>query len=141
MTRDRSAAQRFGLHHVQGTKIDLGHDLVLDRPGVVCWAGNSGMQAINLAYHWGARRLVLVGFDMRADLGLHWHGRHPAGLNNPTPKSLARWRERLDRQAPRLAAAGVTVINASPVSALSAYPRLTLDAALRHLAGKETAWA
>jgi len=129
VTRDAGAARRFGLCKVAGSS---GDDLVLTPRGVVCWGGNSGMQAVNLALGFRARRLALVGFDMRVDLGLHWHGRHGGGLLNPNARATARWRERLDRQAPRLAAAGIEIINCSPVSALTAYPVMGLAEALRH---------
>lgn len=62
--------------------------------------------------------------------GLHWHGRHPARLNNPSPPTVAKWRPRMDAVAPALSAMGVTVINASLGSALNAYRKAPLLAAL-----------
>jgi len=73
---------------------------------------------------------VLVGYDMRVDRGTHWHGDHPDGLNNPADVNVRRWRQILDAQAPLLNEMGVSVINVSPVSALEAYPKMTLEAAL-----------
>lgn len=99
---------------------------------VIGWGGNSGFQAVNLAAHFGTKRIILVGFDMRVDLGVHWHGDHRAGLNNPTPSSVERWRWILDRAAPDLAERGIEVVNASPVSALTAYPKIDLRQALEH---------
>lgn len=90
---------------------------------------NSGFQALNLAAQFGARRIILVGYDMTIDHGVHWHGPHGAGLRNPTVASLKRWREALDRAAPSFAAAGVEVLNASAISALTAYPRISLETA------------
>lgn len=98
--------------------------------GVLGWGGNGGFHALNLAVQFGAKRIVLVGYDMRCDLGLHWHGKHPTGLNNPTPRNVERWRRVIDEAAPILAALGVTVINASPVSMLTAYPKMSLSEAL-----------
>ena len=44
---------------------------------------NSGYQAINLAVHFGCRRIILVGYDMQhTDGKKHWHPNHPAGLCN-----------------------------------------------------------
>lgn len=100
--------------------------MLVDEPGVIGSGGNSGFQALNLAVQFGARTIVLVGYDYRIDQGLHWHGRHKAGLNNPTQHNIARWRRRLDDQAGRLAALGVEVLNASPVSALTAFPKVSL---------------
>lgn len=106
------------------------HRVLLDRPGHIGDGGNSGFQAINLAAQFGARRIVLVGFDMRLDQGVHWHGRHPPGLNNPRLTHLPDWRVRIDRAAHVLAARGIEAVNASPVSALTAFPFVPLEQAL-----------
>ena len=44
--------------------------------------GNSGAGAINLAYHFGARRILLVGMDMKPGPNgeKHWHPDHPKPL-------------------------------------------------------------
>lgn len=44
-------------------------------PSEVCWNHNSGLAAINLAYHLGAREVVLVGYDMKAGPNgeTHWY--------------------------------------------------------------------
>lgn len=130
LTHDAAACLAFpGLRQVG---IARGRDEILvDEPGVLGDGGNSGFQAINLAVQCGATRLVLVGFDMRLDLGVHWHGKHGRGLNNPTARNLAKWRGVIDRSAPRLAELGVAVINASAVSALEAFPKMSLTEALQ----------
>ena len=74
---------------------------------------------------------------MRTDHGLHFHGRHVAGLNNPSRDSTAKWRRTLDEQAPRLAAFGADVVNCSAISALIAYPKMTLREALDRFASQE----
>lgn len=73
---------------------------------------------------------MLVGYDLSLDQGVHWHGRHGGRLNNPTQRACARWRAIIDAQAPLLASLGVTVLNASPVSALAAFPKVPLEEAL-----------
>lgn len=93
--------------------------------------GNSGFQACNLALQFGARPLILVGFDMRVDLGLHWHGPHGAGLNNPNEDRVKKWRRFLDDAAPEFDRLGVKVMNTSLNSALRNYPKLSLDDALK----------
>ncbi|WP_441280094.1 hypothetical protein [Bradyrhizobium sp. 63_E2_N1_3] len=106
-------------------------EILIDEPGVLGDGGNSGFQAINLAAQCGAAKLILVGFDMRLDLGVHWHGKHGRGLNNPTERNLAKWRGIIDGSAQRLAQLGVAVINASAVSALEAFPKMSLTEALQ----------
>lgn len=91
---------------------------------------NSGFQALNLAVQFGAKKIILVGYDMTAKNGVHWHGRHPDGLNNPSAGSLSRWRDAIDGNAEFLKSLGITVINASPVSELKNYPKMTLEQAI-----------
>lgn len=101
------------------------HAILTDRAGVIGSGGNSGFQAINLAVQFGATRLVLLGLDYSLARGVHWHGRH-VGLNNPSASIVPLWRARLDAQAPRLAALGVQVVNASPESTLTAFEKVDL---------------
>lgn len=111
--------------------VDKGKDRILDdEVCVVGDGGNSSFQAANLAVQFGIKRLLLVGVDMRLDHGVHWHGRHPHFLNNPSPVNIDRWRRIFDLNAPRFAELGVEVINCSPISALQAYPKMTLREAL-----------
>lgn len=108
------------------------HRLLREKPGKIGHGFNSGFQALNLAIQFGARRIVLVGYDMAvgADDALHWHGRHGKGLLNPRPRILEVWRRHLDEQAPLLRSWGVEVVNASTQSALTAYPKMDLVEAL-----------
>jgi hypothetical protein len=122
------ACREFGLGRVE---IERHCDRILtDRVGCVGDGGNSGFQALNLAVQFGAKRVILIGFDMQLDHGLHWHGRHPQGLNNPSENNIARWRQSIDGAAFVLKRLGVTVLNASPISALEAYPKMSLHRAL-----------
>lgn len=127
VTADRQAAARYGLRLVRVAEADR---MCMAQAGVIGSGGNSGFQALNLALQFGARRIVLVGFDLNLVGGVHWHGRHAPRLNNPTAANLARWAERLDSQAAAIAALGVEILNASPTSALQAFPKVRLEDAL-----------
>lgn len=104
--------------------------LLMSEFGELGLGGNSGFAALNFVAQAGAERIILVGFDMRIDLGVHWHGRHGKGMKNPMSENVRRWRRVLDAAAPALEAMGITVINASPVSALRAYRKASLGDAL-----------
>jgi hypothetical protein len=104
--------------------------LLIGNFGVIGWGGNSGFGALNLAVQFGARRIVLVGFDMRLDQGIHWHGAHPQGLNNPQSAYVDRWRRVIDEAAPVLNALGIEVLNASPISALRNYRKVDFVSAI-----------
>lgn len=108
-------------------------NIVTVPPGVLgSGGGHGGFQALNLAIQFGARRIILIGIDCRIDQGLHWHGPHPKGLGNPRDGAVKQWRFILDGQAKRLKNLGVEVVNASPISALTAFPRMTMATAMRN---------
>lgn len=102
-------------------------DAIQMQPGLTGWGGNSGFHALNIAAQLRPARIVMVGYDMTLARGLHWHGRHTGKLGNPTEGTVARWRRVTDAAAPAFAAAGIEVINASPDSALKAYPKRSLE--------------
>ena len=104
--------------------------MLFDKVGEIGWGGNSGFHAINLAAQFGATKIILVGFDMRVDRGQHFFGPHSYTKERPSQANVDRWRPILDRQAPKLESRGIKVINCSPVSALTAYPKMSLEDAL-----------
>lgn len=110
-----------------------------DRKGSISWGGNGGYQAVNLAIQFGCKKIILVGFDMRIDKGLHWHGKHgkykssfgeTKALKNPHAQQVERWRKSMDACKPWLDARGVRVINCSLVSALRSYPKMKFEDAI-----------
>jgi hypothetical protein len=110
--------------------IKRGHEnFLFHHVGEVGWGGNSGFHAMNLALQFGASRLVLVGFDMRVDHGRHFFGAHKYS-NAPSEANCRKWVEVIDRQAPAIAARGARVVNCSPLSALTAYPKLPFAEAI-----------
>lgn len=98
------------------------------RPDGLRTGKNSGFQAINLAVHLGAARIVLLGYDMAvgADgrehfFGPHWHGQ---------PVPLLAFRELFDTLVAPLRELGVQIVNASRETSLTAFTRLSLREAL-----------
>lgn len=105
-------------------------ELLMDRIGKIGWGGNSGFNAINLVAQFRAAAIILVGYDLRLDKGLHWHGKHGHGLNNPIDKNVFRWCKAIDDAAPALKRLGIPVFNTSPISNLKNYPKVSLQEAL-----------
>lgn len=95
-------------------------------PGAVRTGGNSGYQALHVAVHAGASRVLLCGFNMDPGDARHWHGKHPAPLRETPREMYARWIDRFDRLAPLLLARGVDVINCTPDSALRCFRKADL---------------
>jgi len=95
-------------------------------PSLIHYGDNSGYQALNLAVLLGSPYIVLVGFDMRHVAGKsHFFGDHPQGLHQrPEYESFAL----KFNKAP--APDGVTIVNATPGSALRCYPMITLEKAI-----------
>jgi uncharacterized Rossmann fold enzyme len=86
--------------------------------------GNSGYQAINLAYHLGAERVILLGYDMHCHSGQsHWFGDHPKDFASNT--QYERFIKRFRTIKP--ADYGIEILNCSRVTALDAFPRYSLD--------------
>ena len=89
---------------------------------------NSGQRAIQLAAYLGARRVILLGYDCSLANGTHWHGRHPATMHNPVPREVIRWYTDFSSLVSLLP--DVEIINASRYTALTCFPRSTIEAAL-----------
>jgi hypothetical protein len=101
---------------------------ISEKFGTVGAGGNSAFQAMNLAVQLGATGIMLVGIDCG---GEHWHGRHAGPCTNPQESNFIRWRKAFDGAKPKLDAMGVDVVNCSPVSTIKAYPKMTIEQALR----------
>ncbi len=86
----------------------------------------SGGAAINLAYLFGAGRIVLLGFDMHADArGDNWHRRHKQGTDKA--RYVTHFMPPIAAMAWPLKQRGVEVINCTPGSALSCFPIVPLE--------------
>jgi hypothetical protein len=121
----RAAASRHGLNLVRGR---AGQGFSFD-PECIHYGANSGFQAVNLALLFGARRIVLVGFDMRLVGGRsHFFGEHPAGLRRTS--NHRNFISAFEVAAASLPA-GIEIRNATPGSALRGFPSIDLDQALQ----------
>ena len=94
-------------------------------PGVIHSGGNSGYQAINLAYLFGATRIILLGFDMHNHSGKsHFFGDHPpqVGASGMKPdRFIASFRTIKPEKY------GIEIINCTRETALDAFPRHRLE--------------
>lgn len=92
--------------------------------------GNStGCSAVNLAYLFGASRILLLGFDMTAARGNNWHELHTRHASEARFRTL--FIPELERAAAILKQRGVEVINCTPNSALTCFPIQSLSEVLR----------
>jgi hypothetical protein len=102
------------------------------RPGYVSWNSNSGAAAISIAAQTGAKRIVLLGFDMKLsnDKNQHFHNVYQRGpvvddrrmRKLPFPRHL-RGFPAIAEDAKKL---GIEIINCSPTSAIDSFPKYTV---------------
>ena len=95
-------------------------------PGFAVSGNHSGFQALQMAISFGASKVVLLGYDCKArGTSTNYFGRKPNTLHRAS--NYESWREHYDRL---LVPVGVEVLNATPGSAITAFPRVSLDEAL-----------
>jgi len=105
-----------------------GGGLETSRRDTIKHGKNSGYQSINVAVHLGARRVVLLGYDLKRNASdqLHFYPcTGKAGKND-----FAEWARYFATLPPDLAAAGVEVVNATRDTALNVFPQVPLEEAL-----------
>lgn len=127
ITRDQEASKKYGIEYIKS----------VDEPGLsgdstyIHEGSNSGIQAINLACHFGARRIVLLGYDMQATRGkAHWFGEHAWHDQNRVRDHWHKWLWRYERVAEDAARMGIEIINATRETALTCFPRKPLSSLL-----------
>ena len=96
------------------------HERLCELTDHVC-GYDSGTSAINLAYHFGATEIVLLGYDMT---GKHFC-KHPLG--RIPQEHFDRHMGPLKALAKDCAARGIRVVNCSPISAVTAFERGRLE--------------
>ena len=88
---------------------------------------NSAYQAVHIAVHAGARKVVLCGVDMT---GINWHGGHPKPLRTSQEASYKKMLGHWETLVPELEKRNVEVVNCSDISALKIFKRAKLEDAL-----------
>lgn len=122
-TQDVKAAKGYGLQLIRSAP----GETLSRNPGLIHQGFNSGFQAINLAYHWGVRSFVLLGYDMHEDgKRTHWHAPYARAVHTPFRKCLAAFAT----LAVDLKAEGVTVVNCTRRTALKVWPAGDLAATI-----------
>lgn len=93
-------------------------------PGKLKHGNNSGYAAINFAYHLGAKRIILVGYDMQyqGDKS-HWHDGYKAGNTPAMLDKMLPWFETI---AGPLEKRGIEVINTSMNSRIECFKKQEL---------------
>lgn len=125
-TLDPKAASRWGAHLLrQGPDEGLS-----TTPTTLCTGKNSGYQAVGLAFLLGARRILLLGFDLQpaTDGREYFFGAHP--YPRPVKNPYDRFIECFATLVEPLKKHGVEVINCTRDTALTAFPQMSIQEAL-----------
>jgi hypothetical protein len=85
---------------------------------------NSGYQAVHVAMHARARKIVLCGFNLG---GTNWHGPHPKGLQTSPDWLYDKMRKLFVGLVEPARELGIEIVNCTPNSALEAFRRGDLD--------------
>ncbi len=89
---------------------------------------NSGYAAVNLAYHFGVKQIVLIAFDMHAKRGANWHRDYKIQNLNIEKSAIG-----FHSLAEALANANVSVINTTEDSALDMFEYKPLSKFLKRI--------
>lgn len=115
---------------------------ISDRNREVCWNSNSGGAVISLAAHLGAKRIFLLGYDMKlnGEGRQHWHGEYLRRKTKEEDMHQLKKTKRLPfhihlkgfhaiaKDAERM---GIEIVNVSPHSEITQFPKVTLKEALK----------
>lgn len=117
---------------VDGYLLDTGPQGFDPDPTCVRTGGNSAYQAMHCAIHAGVKRIILCGVDMRKgdDGRRHWFGDHDGDLGQVDVNYNRDMAPHFATLKPELEARGIDVWNTSLNSALSTFPKLSLEQAL-----------
>lgn len=122
----RNAAHVPHGKHLQGDGLNAG---LSPWPNAVRTGMNGGYQALGIAIAAGAARVVLVGYDMAfaMDGKSHWHGGHKQDPLRADDIYRNVYRKHFEEL---VLPPGVQVLNASPVSLIKAFPKVSIQDAL-----------
>lgn len=108
---------------------DTGREGLDISPYAIKHGNNSGYAAMNLAYHLGAKTIVLLGFDMKIQGNkTHWHDGYQIKQNGSVYQN--NMLPCFDSIVEPLKKFGVEVYNACPTSALNCFQKCSIEHAL-----------
>ena len=99
--------------------------------GRVSWMGNTGATSCNIAFHLGAKKIILIGFDMRfVDNKINYHEDHIIKIDKNKmkkelfPKFISSFGKWVKKGSENL---NIEILNATPGSALHMFPIVNLE--------------
>ena len=96
-------------------------------PGMCCFNRSSGGAAINMAYHLGARRILLAGYDMHSDYQGRDRNWYPEQYQRKSRKGYGNMLLSFDRIAHDARRLKIEIINVTPGSAITQFPFASME--------------
>jgi len=125
-TQDSSAAEKYKLSFIPGFHKS---GLYMLNRSHIHFGANSGFQQLNIAYHYGIRKFLLVGYNMGVvNKQRHFFGDHPGKMRKDSPYDL--FISMYNTIQPEI---NTMIINCTPDSALTCFKRMDLKEALDSL--------
>lgn len=90
--------------------------------GMFCGC-NSGFGSIQLASWMGVKKIYLLGYDMHSKGGTHFHNGYKTTPTERYDHKLMIFRKELEWFAPKFQQAGIEIVNLTPDSALTCFPK------------------
>lgn len=113
---------RLRSHNKPNVSSETSYKLGLSEDTSCINTGNSGYGALNLAYHYRPKKILLLGID--GSIGYFY-------TNNTSNRPLTYLPHMFASAEPQLKNAGIELINGSINSAITTYPRFTVDESLK----------
>lgn len=114
---------------IKQIRCDINGFGICEEADKIYWNYNSGAAAVNLAYHFGVKRIKLLGFDMKPNNNdTHWHNEYRSF--RITDGSFARFLRPWNTIASDAKRLGLEIINVNPDSAIDAFPKVNLKEVL-----------
>jgi hypothetical protein len=90
---------------------------------------HSGACAIGLAIEFGAKEILLLGYDCKISEKTHWHGDHPDGWSNCA--SISRWHLHYEEVNKFALRKNARVLNATRDTSLTCFEKVKLEEFLK----------
>lgn len=118
---------------VDGYLLETGVDGFDPDPSCVRTGGNSAYQGMHCLIHAGVKGIILCGVDMRnGERGeRHWFGDHDGNLGQVDVNFARDMAPHFETLKPELEKRSIEVLNTSLNSALTAFPKMSLERALQ----------
>lgn len=112
-TVSHEAAKKYNLKHIDYKPKEKWSN----SPDWIATGGNSGFQIVNLAAIKGAKKIILLGYDLGYTDKKHWFGEHPSKINRSS--NYGEWIKRWNEAKPFI---DVEIINCTLNSNLKCFP-------------------